>query len=196
VDAWDVTPGTEALVEVDESATMLTGIVRDPDTTGIIVDFGVSPVPSVPFRAVVSLFTPASLWQAGVEVRGNHDPEGTLRTLVPITVPRRVERRGAPRARCTLAAFVAPDASSPRARRVCGETIDLSVSGVRVRTDREPCGDDPLVTLLLPDGREVSAAARIVRTARDEDGVHTSFQFIDLSEETADAIAHVVAVEM
>src|SRR4051794_16080850 len=171
MDAWDVAPGMEVVVEPDDAPTCLTARVLDADVHALKIDLGPCTLPDDAFIALVSIFTPASFWRFPAKVEDASDvsaePGRALRTLIPTTTPERIERRAARRLRTELAAYLG-DGRDTRATRVAGHTVDLSSSGVRVRTDGPMIGDGSWVTVVLPDGSEVTCQSEVVESLRTD----------------------------
>jgi hypothetical protein len=156
-----------ALIEPDmqghvdhDAASRLMGVVANSEGPLIIV--GLSPSQLADGSEVmVSIFTREGLYR--MRATSHWDGDSRLR-IDPIHATERVQRRDWPRHPLPLDVVLAPlDGDSGDVTGVAGQTLDLSVGGLRVATDRRlPPGADLTVMLTLPDGIRLVARTTVV----------------------------------
>jgi hypothetical protein len=143
-----------------DAASRLMGVVANSEGPLIIV--GVSPSQLADGSEVmVSIFTQEGLYR--LRATSHWDGDSRLR-IDPIHETERVQRRDWPRHPLHLDVVLASlDGDSGDVTGVAGQTLDLSVGGLRVATDRRlPPGADLTVMLTLPDGIRLVARTTVV----------------------------------
>lgn len=190
---WRPTPGQIALVEpvgASPGRECLTGVVV-PDER-IVVDLGASPRPDEEVSEVVaSFFAPDALYR--LSGKATLESDGLL--VLDVAGMERVQRRTAPRVRVSLPVRMGmSDRATPTI--VSGETVDLSIGGCRVTTDRPwPDESDPVLSIDLPDGGAVVTHAQVVTVDLSGDGWVYRLAYPDLAGEEKDRLSRLVALE-
>jgi hypothetical protein len=163
-----------------DAAHRLMGVVANSE--GPVVIMGVSPSQLADGSEVtVSIFTAEGLYR--MRATSHWDGAGQLR-IDPIHDTERVQRRNWPRHPLHLAVTLAAlDGDSGDVTGVAGETLDLSVGGLRVATDRcLPPGADLTVMLTLPDGVRLVARTTVVYAYVKDDIFEYRLAFDQLDE--------------
>ncbi len=192
-DQWKPTPGQIALIEpvgASPGRDCLTGVVV-PDER-IVVDLGASPRPDAEVTDVVaSFFAPEALYR--LTGKATVAPDGLL--VLDVAGVERVQRRNAPRARLTLPVRMGMwERAVPTI--VSGETIDVSVGGCRVTTDRPwPDDSDPVLSIDLPDGGAVVTPARVITVDLSGDGWEYRLAYPTMAGDDRERLSRLVQLE-
>jgi c-di-GMP-binding flagellar brake protein YcgR len=118
-------------------------------------------------------------------VKAHAVPRKDQRAVIDLTVDdvERVQRRNAPRTRVELRAALTAFEGDSDFASVVGRTVDIGPGGCRVRTDKQfPPGNDPTVTLELPDGETLAVLAQILQVQADGGAFEYRLAFMDLDE--------------
>jgi PilZ domain len=167
--------------QVDHDAGhRLMGVVANSEGPLIILGVSASQLADGS-EVMVSIFTPEGLYR----MRATSHWDGTGRLMVdPIHATERVQRRNWPRHPLHLDVTLAPlDGDSGDVTGVTGQTLDLSVGGLRVATNRcLPPGADLTVMLTLPDGIRLVARTTVVYAYLKDDIFEYRLAFDQLDE--------------
>lgn len=184
--AWKPAPGQVALIEMaDDAENCLTGVVMSDSNGTVSIDLGASPTaPESETEVVASFFTPEALYR----VKAHAVPRPEQMKVIDLTVDdiEKVQRRAAPRARVELRAALTAFEGDSDFASVVGRTVDIGPGGCRVRTEKQfPPGNDPTVTIQLPDGDTVALFAQILQVQADEGTFEYRLAFMQIDEEDA-----------
>ncbi len=160
------TAGQVALVEPDigghvdhDAANRMIGMVTGSDGTVTIVGLASSHLADGA-DVLVSIFTSDALYR--LRATSHWDGVGRL-TVGPIHDTERIQRRQWPRHPLHFDITLAPLDDDSDATGIHGQTLDLSVGGLRVATSRQlPAGSDVTVIMTLPDGILLVARTTVV----------------------------------
>ena len=203
---WRPPSGGTALIEpVADGHGCLTGVVVEDAGASeqddvVVIDLGGSPPPGEPRCDVIaSFFSPEALYRTEATL-SPHDGQTNVYDLA-IHQVERIQRRAAPRAQVALPVvlsnFDSPDldAGGDVFASVTGESIDVSVGGCRVVTERRfPPGCDPTVMLHLSPEEELVALAAVLEEKPTSDGrFEYRLVFIDPEDDHRERLARVVA---
>jgi len=181
-ESWRPTPGQVALVELDERDDCLTGVVVPSSEGKVTIDLGASPGrPTEPCEVFVSFFAPDALYK----VRGTARPHAKD-AVIDLTIAdvERVQRRTASRARVTAHAALTVFDDDGAFLSVVGRTIDVGEGGCRVRTTMPfPSQRSPTVSIQLPDGRTLAAAAEILQASSVDGRFEYRLAFLELEKD-------------
>jgi c-di-GMP-binding flagellar brake protein YcgR len=188
--AWKPAPGQVALIELaDDADHCLTGVVMSDGNGSVAIDLGASPTaPDEETEVIASFFTPEALYR----VKAHAVPRKEQKAVIDLTVSdvERVQRRAAPRARLELRAALTAFEGDSDFASVVGTTIDVGPGGCRVRTAKQfPPGNDPTVTIQLPDGDTVAVFAQILQVQADEGAFEYRLAFMDIDDEDVKKLA-------
>jgi c-di-GMP-binding flagellar brake protein YcgR len=184
--AWKPAPGQVALIELaDDSDNCLTGVVMSDSNGTVSIDLGASPTaPESETEVVASFFTPEALYR----VKAHAVPRAEQKKVIDLTVDdiEKVQRRAAPRARVELRAALTAFEGDSDFASVVGRTVDIGPGGCRIRTEKQfPPGNDPTVTIQLPDGDTVAVFAQILQVQADDDTFEYRLAFMQIDDEDA-----------
>lgn len=184
--AWKPAPGQVALIELaDDSEHCLTGVVMAHENGSVAIDLGASPTaPEAETEVIASFFTPEALYR----VKAHAVPRKEQKAVIDLTVDNieRVQRRSQPRSRVELRAALTAFEGDSDFASVVGRTVDIGPGGCRVRTEKQfPPGNDPTVTIQLPDGDTVALLAQILQVQHDDDGFDYRLAFMQVEEDDA-----------
>jgi PilZ domain len=192
------TVGQVALIEPDDPASAgngssgaATGVVAS-GRDGALNLIGVAwPHSTDSSRVVVSIFAPDALYR--LRATAHWGDSGQL-AIEPIHDVERIQRRRWPRHPLRLGVRVAPDdADGGDVQEVDGWTLDVSMGGLRVRTNGHLLsGADQTVVLTLPDGMPLSARATIVAEHIGDSGDEYRLAFDALDESGAGQLTALV----
>ena len=184
--AWKPAPGQVALIELaDDSDNCLTGVVMSDSNGTVSIDLGASPTaPEGATEVVASFFTPEALYR----VKAHAVPRKEQKKVIDLTVDdvEKVQRRAAPRTRIELRAALTAFEGDSDFASVVGRTVDIGPGGCRVRTEKQfPPGNDPTVTIQLPDGDTVALFAQILQVQADDGTFEYRLAFMQIDDEDA-----------
>lgn len=184
--AWKPAPGQVALIELAEDTDQcLTGVVMADSNGSVAIDLGASPTaPESEIDVIASFFTPEALYR----VKAHAVPRKEQKAVIDLTVEdvERVQRRANPRSRVELRAALTAFEGDSDFASVVGRTVDIGPGGCRVRTDKQfPPGNDPTVTLQLPNGDTLALLAQVLQVTADSDAFEYRLAFMDVEDEDA-----------
>lgn len=184
--AWKPAPGQVALIEMaDDAENCLTGVVMSDSNGTVSIDLGASPTaPESETEVIASFFTPEALYR----VKAHAVPRPEQKKVIDLTVDdiEKVQRRAAPRARVELRAALTAFEGDSDFASVVGRTVDIGPGGCRVRTEKQfPPGNDPTVTIQLPDGDTVALFAQILQVQADDGTFEYRLAFMQVDDEDA-----------
>jgi hypothetical protein len=182
--AWKPAPGQVALIELaDDADHCLTGVVMSDSNGTVAIDLGASPTaPEAETEVIASFFTPEALYR----VKAHAVPRKEQKAVIDLTVDNveRVQRRAAPRARVELRVAMTAFEGDSDFASVVGTTVDIGPGGCRLHTDKRfPPGNDPTISLQLPNGDTVSMLGQILQAQSDGDGFEYRIAFMDVDDE-------------
>jgi len=182
--AWKPAPGQVALIELaDDAEHCLTGVVMADGNGSVAIDLGASPTaPDAEIDVVASFFTPEALYR----VKAHAVPRKEQKAVIDLTVDdvERVQRRAAPRARVELRAAMTAFEGDSDFASVVGTTIDIGPGGCRLRTEKQfPPGNDPTITLQMPNGETVALFGQILQVQTEGDAFEYRIAFMDVEDE-------------
>ena len=182
--AWKPAPGQVALIELaDDADHCLTGVVMSDSNGTVSIDLGASPTaPDTETEVVASFFTPEALYR----VKAHAVPRKEQKKVIDLTVDdvERVQRRAAPRSRIELRAALTAFEGDSDFASVVGTTVDIGPGGCRVRTEKQfPPGNDPTVTIQLPDGDTLALLAQILQVQADDGTFEYRLAFMEVNED-------------
>lgn len=181
-ESWRPTPGQVALVEVDQRDDCLTGVVVPSSEHEVTIDLGASPGPPTEACGVfVSFFAPDALYK----VRGTAHPRDN-ETVIGLTIDdvERVQRRAMARAKVVVHAALTAFDDDGAFLSVVGKTIDVGEGGCRVRTAMPfPPQKSPTISIQLPDGRTLAAAAEILQASSVDRQFEYRLAFLELEKD-------------
>jgi c-di-GMP-binding flagellar brake protein YcgR len=180
---WKPAPGQVALIEMaDDADHCLTGVVMSDSNGTVSIDLGASPTaPESETEVIASFFTPEALYR----VKAHAVPRKEQNKVIDLTVDdvERVQRRAAPRARVELRAALTAFEGDSDFASVVGSTVDIGPGGCRVRTEKQfPPGNDPTVTIQLPDGDTLALFAQILQVQADDGAFEYRLAFMDVDD--------------
>jgi hypothetical protein len=142
---------------------------------------------------VVSIFTGEGLYK--IRALARWDDPGEL-TIDPIREVELIQRRRWPRRPIHLDVAVARSHLERGDHSVvAGQTLDVSMGGIRVATDRRlPPGTDLEVTISLPDGRRMVARSTVVYAFVKDDAFEYRLAFDQLSDAGATSLDALVGI--
>jgi len=171
----------------------MTGVVLESRTTGIVaLDLMAEPTETLDGASVlVSVFAPEAMYRARATLRVG---EGHRAELDAVEPEEAVQRRRWPRRQVTLpVSVIAVDDAAPAG--VTGETLDISVGGVRILTHAPlPAGSDPLVAITLPAGDVLMMLGRVVHSSQSQDTFTYGVVFPDIEGDDAARLSELVAM--
>lgn len=187
-DSWRPTPGQVALVELEERDDCLTGVVVPSSEGEVTIDLGASPGrPTEQCTVSVSFFAPDALYRVSGTARPH--PKDAVIDLT-IHEVERVQRRTSPRATVTIRAALSVFDDDGAFLSVVGKTIDIGEGGCRVRTSMPfPSQKSPTVSVHLPDGRTLAAAAEILQATSIDGRFEYRLAFLELEKDERTQLA-------
>jgi c-di-GMP-binding flagellar brake protein YcgR len=182
--AWKPAPGQVALIEMaDDAEHCLTGVVMSDSNGTVSIDLGASPTaPETEIEVIASFFTPEALYR----VKAHATPRREQKKVIDLTVDdvERVQRRAVPRTRIELRAALTAFEGDSDFASVVGRTVDIGPGGCRVRTEKQfPPGNDPTVTIQLPDGDTLALFAQVLQVQADDGAFEYRLAFMDVDDE-------------
>lgn len=177
----------------DAESEPFTGVVLESSATEVIaLDLMAAPPADLHGASVqVSVFAPEAMYRARAVIRVRAGHRAELEDLEP---EEPVQRRRWPRQAIALPVSLVPvDEITPTG--IMGETIDISVGGVRIVTHEPlPGGTDPLVAITLPDGDVLLMLGRVVHSSHTRDAFTYGVVFPDIEGDDAARLNEIVAV--
>ena len=173
-----------------DAASRLIGVVALSDGPLTIVGVAASELADGA-EVMVSIFTAEGLYR--MRATSHWDGAGRLK-IDPIHETERIQRRNWPRHPIHLDVTLASlDEDSGDVTGVVGQTLDLSVGGLRVATARRlPPGADLTVMLTLPDGIRLVARTTVVYAYVQGDVFEYRLAFDQLDEIDASRLTALV----
>lgn len=181
-ESWRPTPGQVALIEVDERDDCLTGVVLPGDKGAVVIDLGASPDrPTEPCAVFVSFFAPDALYK----VQGTARPHRKEAVIdLDIVSVERVQRRMSARAHVEVHAALTAFDDDGAFVSVVGQTMDIGEGGCRVRTAVPfPAQQSPTISLHLPDGRTLAAAAEVLQAEAVDGHFEYRLAFLEVEKD-------------